>query len=262
MTNKKKVKSRNLGYFKDLAIILTQKEMKVRYKNSFLGYLWSVLNPLAFAFVFFVAFQVVMKIHMKDYVLFLIAGLFPWQNFTNSINASPMVFLMNSTLIKKVNFPRHILALTLVLHDSVHFVLSIPVILFFMFVYHRVPSLSLVWGVPALLSVQILMTYGIALFLASLNLFFRDLERLTTILTTALFYFTPVIYSETMVPDKYRVLLKLNPFAMLMISWRNLFLNGSINPVYAGAALGYGILFFCLGYFFYSKLAWKFAEVL
>jgi len=85
----------NLQHYIDLLIVLTQKEMKVRYKSSFLGYIWSIANPLAFAFVFFIAFKVVMKIKMENYTLFLITGLFPWQWFSNSVSLSPTIFLGN-----------------------------------------------------------------------------------------------------------------------------------------------------------------------
>jgi lipopolysaccharide transport system permease protein len=83
----------------DLIIVLTQKELKVKYKNSFLGYLWSIAHPLAFAFVFFLAFKIVMRVEVEDYALFLIAGLFPWQWFSNSVNASALVFLGNASIV-------------------------------------------------------------------------------------------------------------------------------------------------------------------
>ncbi len=246
----------------DLIIVLTQKEMKVRYKSSFFGYLWSIGHPLAFAFVFFIAFKIVMKIQMENYALFLIAGLFPWQWFANSINASPMVILGNASLIKKVNFPRNIIPFTIVLQDMIHFILSIPVILLFTFIYHKSPSLSWLYGIPLLLSAQFLMTFGVSLMISSVNLFFRDLERLTSIFVTLLFYFTPVIYPETMIPEKYKSFINLNPLSPLMISWRNLFLNGTLEPVSLTVVFAYSIFAFMLGYMVYRKLSWKFAEVL
>ena len=246
----------------DLITVLTQKEIKVRYKSSVFGYLWSIGHPLAFAFVFFIAFKVVMKIQMEDYALFLIAGLFPWQWFANSVNVSPAIFLGNASIIKKVNFPRNIIPLTAVLQDMIHFVLSIPVIVLFMFIYHKSPNFSWLYGIPLLLGIQFLMIYGISLIVASINLFFRDLERLTGIFITLLFYFTPIIYPETMIPEKYKTLINLNPLAPLMISWRNLFLNGQLDPASLIVSLAYSIFAFILGYLIYKKLSWKFAEVL
>ena len=88
-------------YYFDLLLALTQKEIKARYKSSFLGYLWSIANPLSLALVFFLAFKVFMKIPIENYALFLIAGLFPWQWFANSVVGSAGVYLGNASLIKK-----------------------------------------------------------------------------------------------------------------------------------------------------------------
>lgn len=241
---------------------MTQKEMKVRYKNNVFGYLWSIGHPLAFAFVFYIAFKVVMKIQMEDYVIFLITGLFPWQWFSNSVNASSSVFLGNASIIKKVNFPRNIIPLTTVLQDMIHFLLSIPVIVLFLFIYHKSPSFSWLYGIPLLLGIQFMMTYGVALMISSMNLFFRDLERLTAIFITLLFYFTPIIYPETMIPEKYKTFINLNPLAPLMVSWRNLFLTGTLDPLFLIVSLIYSIFAFVIGYLIYRSLSWKFAEVL
>jgi lipopolysaccharide transport system permease protein len=254
--------NRQLQQYVDLIKVVTQKELKVRYRSSVFGYMWSIGHPLAFAFVFFVAFKVVMKIQMKDYVLFLIAGLFPWQWFSNSVNLSPTVFLGNASLIKKVNFPRNVIPFAMVLQDMIHFLFSIPVIVLFIYIYQRSPDLSWFYGVPLLLGIQFLMTYGFSLLISSLNLFFRDLERLISIFTTLLFYFTPIIYPETMIPERYQRLIYLNPLSALMTSWRNLFLNGTLDPVSLIVSLVYSGSVFLIGYTVYKKLSWKFAEVL
>jgi lipopolysaccharide transport system permease protein len=249
-------------HFIDIATVLLQKDLKVRYKSTILGYLWSVGHPLAFALVFYIAFRIVMRIQVEDYVLFLVSGLFPWQWFSNSMNASPLIFLSNSTIIKKINFPRNLLPFTLVFQDMIHYILSIPVIVLFLFIYGKTPHLSWLYGIPVLLMIQFAMVYGICLLISSVNLFFRDLERLTTIGLTLLFYFTPVIYPETMIPDRFRVLLMLNPFAHLIVNWRNLFIDGTIQPIFLGISFIYSLLLMWMGQAIYKKLNWRFAEVL
>jgi len=251
----------DLTYYRDLIFVLTQKELKVRYKNTILGYLWSVTSPLAYAFVFYIAFKVILRIQMEDYALFLIAGLFPWQWFANSINASPVVFLGNASLIKKVNFPRGIIPFAMVLQDMIHFILSIPVIVLFMIIYSKSPSWSWIYGIPLLLVVQFLMTYGLCLIIASANLFFRDIARFTEIFMTLLFYFTPIIYPETMIPDNYYWVF-FTPASALMISWRNLFLEGTLEPTALAISLGYSLLSLFMGYWVFRRLSRKFAEVL
>jgi lipopolysaccharide transport system permease protein len=243
-------------------MVLTQKDIKVRYKSSILGYLWSIGHPLAFAFVFFTAFKVVMKIQIEGYALFLITGLFPWQWFANSVNFSPMVFLNNASIIKKVNFPRNVLPLSTVIQDTIHFVLSIPVIALFFYIFHKSPSLSWLYGIPILLGIQFLMIYGFSLIVSSINLFVRDIERLINIFITLLFYFTPIIYSESMIPDRYKHLVNLNPLAPLMVSWRNLFLNGTLRLSFLITCFAHSVVIAVFGYLVYRKLSSKFAEVL
>jgi len=256
------LKSSKIQHYIDLIIVLTQKELKVKYKSSFLGYLWSIAHPLAFAFVFLLAFKIIMRIEVEDYALFLIVGLFPWQWFSNSVNASPYVFLGNASIIKKVNFPRSLMPFTQVFQDMIHFILAIPVIVLFLFLYHKSPSISWLFGIPLLLIIHFLMTYGISLIVSSTNLFFRDLERLTSIFTTLLFYFTPIIYPEKMIPDRYKVLININPLTPLIVNWRNLFLHGNLEATYMAISLGYAIPVFMFGYLIYKRLSWKFAEVL
>ncbi len=254
--------NRKLQYYIDLLLVLTQKDLKVRYKSSILGYLWSVAHPLAFALVFFVAFKVVIKIPIEDYALFLITGLFPWQWFANSVNASPMILLGNASIIKKVNFPRYFIILTQVIQDMIHFLLAIPVIIIFLFLYHKTPHISWLYGIPLLLTAQFFIIYGICLIIASTNLFFRDLERLTTIFTMLLFYFTPVFFDETMIPSQYRNFLYLNPLSLMIVNWRMLFLSGKIHTLYLLGSYGYAGFMLSIGYYVYRKLSWKFAEVL
>ena len=141
---------RRMSYVADLIFVLVQKEMKVRYKNSALGYAWSVANPLLFAAVYYVALGVFLRFNIPGYPypLFLIAGLFPWQWLATSVGGAPMGFIANASLIKKVRFPRYVLIAGSVLSDAMHFLLTIPVIVLFLLWYGFVPSWSWVPGIP------------------------------------------------------------------------------------------------------------------
>ena len=245
----------------DLVVVLTQKEIKLRYKSSWLGYVWSVANPLAFAILYVVAFGVFMRIDIPQYPLFLIAGLFPWQWVANSVGAAPVLFLGNASLLKKVRFPRNVLVAASVLNDGIHFLCAIPVLVVFLFLYGSRPSLSWLIGIPLLALGQFMFVYGLALAIASLNLFFRDLERLTTLMVTFLFFLTPIVYSESMIPAKYHALLYFNPAAPLILSWRELFLSGRLDWSVIAVGYLYATVTFGAGSFIYAKLSWKFAEV-
>jgi lipopolysaccharide transport system permease protein len=252
----------NSVYLKDLLLVLTQKEIKLRYQNTWLGYAWSVANPLAFALIYFIAFGIFMRVEIPHYPLFLIAGLFPWHWLAHSISAAPNIFLANATLIKKVRFPSSVLVTANVLNAGIHFVLSFPVILGFLLVYHFVPSWSWLFGIPLLVLAQFMMVYGIALAVASLNLFFRDLDRLVSLLVTFLFFLTPIAYSSSMIPAQYHAFMYLNPVAPLMLSWQQLFLDGNLNWPLVAASYFYAIVALALGSLIYQKLSFSFAEVL
>jgi len=252
----------SIRYYRDLIITLTQKELKIRYKRSFLGYLWSIANPLALAFVFFIAFKIFMKIQIENYTLFLISGLFPWQWFSNSVNSSAMVFVGNAPLIKKIDFRKDVLVIATVLNDMLHFVLSIPVIVLLLFLYGMKPGPLWLIGIPVLLIIQFIITLGFSIAISAINLFFRDIERIVFIFTSLMFYVTPIIYSEEMVPSEYRSLILLNPLSILMVSWRKLFMHGIFDFKDAALALLYSLIVLAIGYLIFRRLRWRFAEVL
>lgn len=254
--------SRILTYYKDLILVLTTKEIKVKYKNSFLGYLWSLLNPLSLALVFFFAFKFVMRIRIENYTLFLVAGLFPWQWFSTSIAASSVVLLANASLIKKVNFPRYFIPLATVFNDAFHFVVSLPVIFVFIFIYKISPTIACVYGIPLFLLSQFFLTYGCALIVSSVNLFFRDLERLVTIALNIIFYLTPIIYDINLVPEKYRKFFFLNPLFVITEGWHKLFLKGYVDWLLFMVSFVQSIIIFIIGFLIFKKLSFKFAEVL
>jgi len=246
----------------DLVRELTRKELKVRYRNSFLGYVWSVASPAAQAMVYFFAFKVIVRIAVEDYGLFLIAGLFTWQWFANSLTVCTGVFLNNASLIKKVAFPRETLPLASVLNDGLHFALSLPVIAVVAALYGVWPRLSWLYGLPILVCLQFLLILGFGLLVSSVNLFFRDLERLVTILLSIVFYATPIIYRMDMVPERFRTLLFLNPMTPLVVNYQNLLLHGTFQWGMAGLSLAYGLIWLGIGWWVFSRLRWRFAEAL
>lgn len=254
--------NRDFANYRDILLVLLQKELKVRYNNKLLGYVWSIANPLASALVYFIAFKVLMRFNVDDYPLVLISGVFPWQWLSNAVGAAPNIFVGNASLIKKVNFPRNIVPLCMVSNHMIHFLMSIPVIILFLLIYHRTPSYTWLIGVPLLLVVHFFMAYGISLALASVNLFFRDLERLISIVMNFVFYLTPILYPLESIPKSIRHLIVLNPFAPLIIAWRELFLYGRLDVLYILISAGYAALFFAIGTIIYRRLSWKFAEVI
>lgn len=248
--------------YRDLISELLRKELRVRYKHLSLGYLWSLANPLAYATLYYIVFAMIMKVKTPNYPVFLIVSLFPWQWLNNSILVGPMTFYGNAGLIKKSMFPRFLIPLVVVLQDLIHYVATLPIIFIFLLVYRIPLHISILWSLPLMILVQFIFAYALNLFIASVNLFFRDLERILQLVMTFLFYLTPVLYSETMIPEKYQPLIMVHPLAPLMINWRNIFLTGELNLEYYLSSLVWALGLLACSQFTYRKLEWRFAEVL
>jgi lipopolysaccharide transport system permease protein len=251
-----------IGYLFDLAIVITEKELKVRYKSSILGYLWSIANPLLFAMIYYFIFKLVMRVQIPNYTIFLITGLFPWQWFANSANNSLFSFISNSQIIKKTVFPRSVIPLSNVMMEFLHFLCSIPVIIIFLFIYDMNLSISWIWGIPLIGIGQMMLTFGLSLFLSTLNLFFRDLERFVNLGIMLMFYCTPILYSTDLIPERFRWIVDYNPMSILIEAWRNLFMNGGIDFITLSKIYLSSSVMLILGAWVFNKLKFRFAEIL
>jgi len=250
-------------YARDLMAVLVLKELRVRYKRTVLGYAWSLLQPLAFAAVYYLVFKQFIKIETGDldYTLFLICGLFAWQWFSNGVVASTVALISNGPLITKVSFPRVYAVLSGVLNDLVHFLLASPVVFGFVFWFGGRAYGSWLWLLPMLLLIQGVLVLGLSLLLAAATLFLRDLERLTSIGMLMLFHLTPVVYPATLIPERFLGWVSWNPMFGLIVSWRDALLTGrvdfgvlSVSMVGAASAL-------VLGAWVFAKFESRFAEV-
>lgn len=253
-------RTHTLVYYRDLILVLLSKDFKVRYKSTFMGYAWSVLQPLVMSLIFASIFSIIMRVQVEAYAYYLIAGMFPWQWITNTTGASNHYFLGNRTLIKKVQFDRSALVLAAVLNEAVHFLCCMPVIVGFMLYYGKAPTIDWLWMLPLLLLLQSTMMFGLGLAIATSNLFFRDLERLVGLLTQLLFYLTPIIYPLDGLPKEYLWITYANPFAGLVVCWQGLLYTGTVPPVYLGVALTWMAGLLALGLLVYRKNVWRFAE--
>ena len=218
-----------IRHFFELLYLLVQKDLKVRYKSSVLGYLWALANPFAFALVYYIAFKVIMRVQMHNYSVFLLTGMFPWAWLTNSLSQATGSYRKNASLVKKVNLDRAVLPLGNVAHEMVHFCFALPVLGFFIYFTGGSMYASWLWQIPLLILLQLAMVYPVGLMLALANVYVHDVEYLVGIGLSMLFFLTPVVYPVTMVPEKYRHYFEWSPLAALIDNWRGVFLDGAIN---------------------------------
>ncbi len=203
-----------------------------------------------------------MKVQITNYPFFLVCGLFPWQWLSNSINNGTWCFLGNAQIIKKTTFPKYILLLSNILMEGFHFIMALPIVIIFMIYSGIVINYNSFLYIPILLVIQTLFIFGFSLVFSTLCVLFRDIERFLTLGMTAIFYATPIFYSPNMIPDKYKWLIDINPFAKIIISWREVFMNGHIEIDIILSLLMWTLFFVVLGSVVYNNMKYRFAEVM
>jgi ABC-type polysaccharide/polyol phosphate export permease len=211
----------------ELRYQLTSREIKSRYKQSFLGYAWVILNPFIQMLVMTFVFSLIVRVPSLGvpYAIFLYTALLPWNLFSNSLAHATNAFVSNSELIKKIYFPRQIFVQATMIAKVVDFALASTILALFMFVYHTPITWNIFWLIPIFL-IQEIFTYGLALVLATANLFYRDIQYVLSLILMLWMYLTPVIYPVEMVPDQYKFIFKLNPMAVLVNAYREVILGG------------------------------------
>jgi len=212
----------------ELLYLLTQRELKLRYQDTALGLLWSLIKPLLLGAVLYVALKQFVRIRVEDYHLVLLAALFPWIWFQGSVLLATSSFAMNGGLIKKMSFPRFVLPFSTILNNGIHFLFTIPIMILLLAISGKAPGPIWIVGVPLLAALQLALLMGVVLIVASVDVFFRDLEHLMEVFLNLLFYVSPIIYPLSIVPDKWEPLMRINPLTSLIEGWRDLFLHNSL----------------------------------
>jgi len=226
-----------LWQYRELIRNLVVRDLKARYKSSFLGVAWSWLNPLLMMIVYTVFFTIFLRrADIHHYPVFVLCGLLSWNFFNDSILQATASIVGNAHLIKKVYFPREVLPISIVLSNLVNFLIALPVF----FVLVLISGASLTWWallLPVTILLQVTFTVGMALLLATLNVFYRDIQHILGVLMLAWFFLTPVFYPIETVPQKAHLLgisfdaqlwlHRLNPMASLVASYRDLLYKGA-----------------------------------
>jgi lipopolysaccharide transport system permease protein len=247
---------------KDLLLLLTKKEITLRYKRTVLGIVWSLLNPILFAIVFVVAFKIFLKIHMENYTFFFLSALFPWNCFVASVTMSTSTLIGNVSLIKRIRFPRYFLVIATILAQFVNLVFALPIMVGLSFFYGNGPGISWLLAIPILIIIQFVATTGICLAVSMMNAYFRDMEYIVGVVISMLFWMTPIMFPLETVPEAFRGYLIFNPLAYLIPAWRDVFMSNVIDWGSIGISLGSALVFFLLGLLVFQRLGKRLDEVL
>ncbi len=246
--------------------LLVKRDLRVRYARSVLGYLWSLIEPLANALIYFMLFGFIFVTSVepghRPYFLFLLIGLLPWQWFNNSVSDSTRALLQEWKLVKSTRLPREIWVVRLVLAKGIEFLLSLPVLAVFVLVYVLLGETHLNAGLlwfPVAMVLQTLMLVGLGLMLAPITVLVNDVQPLVRIFLRVFFYLCPVILrldvlNQPKVPQFVRDIFIYNPFSGILELYRAGFFPAGINWVSVAAAVVGTALSLAVGGFVFARL--------
>lgn len=253
-----------LNRHRDLLRTWTAREIKIRYKQSLLGGLWAVLQPLSVAIIFSIIFSFFIKVPTEGvpHLVFYYAALFPWTLFATAVTTGSNSLVANLNLVTKIYFPREILPLSGVLAALFDFAIASLVYVGLVFIYGVSIGPSIVL-LPLLIIIQLLFTISVVLILAALNVFYRDIRFIVPLGLQIYMYSTPLIYPLSAIPEKIVPFYLLNPMATLIHSYRSILVYSQWpEPVYLASAFLMAVTLFLASYAFFSKAARQFADII
>jgi homopolymeric O-antigen transport system permease protein len=212
--------------YRELLRNLVLKDLKLKYRGSLLGFLWSLVNPIALTTVYTLAFNYILRIGQPGFPFFVLLGVLAWSFFVNATTMSTVAIIDGASLIKAVRFPRAILPIAAVLFSLAQYLLSVVVLLPAMFLLYRVPPSGPMLLFPVILGLQVTFTVGLALILSVATASFRDVRHFVEIALWALFWTTPIVYPLTQVPESTRWLILLSPMSSFIVAYQRIFYEG------------------------------------
>ena len=232
--------------------LLTTRDLKVRYSTSALGYVWSILDPLVMAGIYWFVFTVVFDrtVGHEPYIVFLLAGLLPWMWFTGAISDSTRAFTKEAKLIRSTTIPRTIWIARLVLSKGIEFVASIPVLAIFVIAAGATLHVEAAWWLLAIV-MQAALTFGIGLLVAPLVVFFRDLERAVKLVLRFMFYASPIIYGLHDLPAGIQFWGAFNPLSGIFSLYRAAFFPEQLDWFAVAVSGGMTVVFLIVGFLVY-----------
>lgn len=259
--------------YRDLLFRLVLKELKVRYKHPFLGFLWAFIVPCTMILIFMLVFSYILKIPAQGYpfFIFLVTALFPWNYLSLSLSTSVMSLLDSASLVKKVYFPREIIPLSIVLVNLVLFIFSLGLMLIFVMLF-GIKFHSLIFFLPLAVFIQTLFISGLCLIVSSLQVKYRDIKYIVEVLLILWFYLTPIFYPLEVIgaiSDKFLKIYMLNPLTQLITLYRIAIIKDYIKVIPPQinisalilTNLAVCVITFLLGFIIFKKQEPRFADL-
>ena len=256
------INPRQLTYLFDLLRELIARDLKLRYKRSFLGIAWSLVNPLAQLLVLSFIFSRVLPLNIPNYPSFLFTGLLAWNWFQTSLYAATGSIVDNRELIRKPGFSAMILPIVTVATNFIHYLLALPILLVFLWI-NGTSLKATGMMLPVIFAVQFLFTLSLSYLVATLHVTFRDTQYLLGIVLLLGFYLSPVFYDPSAIPGRFQMIYRLNPMVVLIDAYRQILLHGQLPgglELLALSLISAGLLW--VSYRIFVRASAQFAEEL
>lgn len=246
----------------DIIVVLAQKDFKVRYRNSVLGFFWSLLNPLAYMVILTLVFSFLLRVSIPNFAAWVLIGLLIWRFFSTGTGQGLATIVGNPSLITKVHVPRYLIVLSNnlanFLGSSLEFLALLPLLILL--------GVSLTaWALflPVLLALEFLLIFGVSLFLSSLNVKYRDFYQLWDIALQLGFFLSPIVYDASLIPERFRLLYSLNPVTRLIESARSVFLLDRLPSAFDNTVILSSVaIVLLIGFIIFRRIETGFAEEL
>lgn len=251
-----------IRHYLDVVTVLALKDFKLRYKNSLLGFLWSLLNPLAYMVILTLVFSFLLRVNIPNFAAWLLVALLVWRFFSIGTNQGLYSIIGNPSLVSKVYIPRYMIVLSNNLANflgaALEFTAVLP-LLVFLGVNLSVYAAFL----PVILVMEFLLVFGLSLSLSSLNLMYRDFDQLWGLALQLGFFLSPIVYDASLIPEGYQFLYSLNPVTRLIESTRSIFLFQRLPSLFDTVMILASVAVFVLiGFMVFGRLERRFAEEL
>jgi lipopolysaccharide transport system permease protein len=247
--------------YRHLIWILALKELKIRYRGSAFGFFWSILNPLLLLLIYVFVFTVIFKASAKAYPVYLFVGLLPWNWFAGSINEATISIVSSGAFVNKSTLPSELLVIVKVVSNFINYALSLPVLLLFIFIFGVSIGLPLI-VFPVIVIIQFFITCGIGFFVATWEVYYRDMQHIVMNLLQFLFFGMPIMYFEQQLPLKAQKLIFLNPLAYLIKSYQSIFYyNYFPKPFYLALLSLVAVVVYILGFLYFRAHKEEFPEL-
>lgn len=210
---------------KFLVFNMVGRNLKIKYRRSFFGFFWTLLNPMAMAIVFYFVFKIILKVQVPHYLAFILSGMLPWAFFSQTLIENMESLVGNIGLLSKVPIPIQVFPFVGSLTNLVTLTLALPILLA-VSIFTSVQLGPSLLALPFYITQLFLIAYSFSLILSVAYVYFRDLRHIISIIMQLLFYATPVVYNESMIPEKFKWILYINPIGAIFSAFHQILVNG------------------------------------